>query len=87
MQEYYRLLLKFQRPQYDNAAARRPNNPGLSAPDLQLDWFTDSSDDDVQVLNEENNQVSSSLSISSHIIMNGFEIFIENLLLTYKLML
>ncbi|XP_013165831.1 PREDICTED: probable serine/threonine-protein kinase DDB_G0282963 [Papilio xuthus] len=45
-----------QQPQPINAAARRPDNPGLSAPDLQLDWFTDSSDDDVQVLGEENNQ-------------------------------
>lgn len=29
----------------------------LSAPDLQLDWVSDSSDDDVQVLGEENNGV------------------------------
>ncbi|XP_026332288.1 E3 ubiquitin-protein ligase Arkadia isoform X2 [Hyposmocoma kahamanoa] len=37
-------------------ATGRPGPAGpLSAPDLQLDWVSDSSDDDVQVLGEENN--------------------------------
>ncbi|CAH2054489.1 unnamed protein product, partial [Iphiclides podalirius] len=48
---------KNQETQYENVATRKTENAGLSAPDLQLDWLTDSSsDDDVQVLGEENNQ-------------------------------
>lgn len=37
----------------ETTASRSSEGNGLSAPDLQLDWVSDSSDDDVQVLNVE----------------------------------